>query len=211
MDGYLSEFLTLACLHLLAVASPGPDFALVLRQSIVHGRTAALATSLGIGTGILVHVTYSLLGLGLLVKSSLLAFTIMKWMGALYLMWIGLQALRAPPRTGDGLDRAEGEPAPLSRRTAFVSGFITNATNIKATLFFISVFSVVVSPATPKWVLAGYGIWMAVTTAAWFTAVSLFFTQARVRRAFIRFGHWFDRTMGVVLLALGVRLALTRN
>ncbi|HRE04519.1 MAG TPA: LysE family transporter [Opitutaceae bacterium] len=207
----LEEFLTLSGLHLLAVASPGPDFALVLRQSIVYGRSTALATSLGIGSGIFLHVAYSLLGLGLMVQSSLFAFTVMKWIGAAYLMWIGFQALRAPPRRDEGMGEGEALRPALTRRSAYLSGFITNATNIKATLFFVSVFSVVVNPQTPRWIQAGYGVWMAVTTAIWFMAVSLFFTQLRIRRTFIRFGHWFDRAMGCVLLALGVRLALAHR
>jgi len=211
MSGYLAEFITLAGLHALAVASPGPDFALVLKQSIVHGRATALATSAGIGTGILLHVVSSLLGFALLVKSSLLAFTVMKMFGAAYLLWIGFHAIRARARTDEVI--AEQDPArPVpTRRAAFVAGFTTNATNVKATLFFISVFSVVISPQTPRWVQAGYGAWMALTTAGWFMLVSLFFTQPRIRRAFTRFGHWFERTMGVVLIALGVRLALTQQ
>ena len=87
------EFGQIVLAHALAVASPGPDFALVLRQSLVHGRKTAIATSFGIGAGILVHVTYSLLGVGLLLKSSPLAFTFLKFVGAAYLGWLGIQAL----------------------------------------------------------------------------------------------------------------------
>ncbi len=76
------EFSQVALAHLLAVASPGPDFALVLRQSLTHGRRTALWTSLGIGTAILLHVTYSLLGLGLLIRSSALWFGVVKYAGA---------------------------------------------------------------------------------------------------------------------------------
>jgi len=211
MSGYLAEFITLAGLHALAVASPGPDFALVLKQSIVHGRATALATSAGVGTGIILHVLYSLLGFGLLVKSSLMAFTVMKMLGAAYLLWIGFHAIRAQARKYEVFaERDSARPVP-TRRAAFVTGFMTNATNVKATLFFISVFSVVISPQTPRSVQAGYGAWMALTTAGWFMLVSLFLTQPRIRRAFTRFGHWFERTMGVVLIALGVRLALARQ
>jgi hypothetical protein len=95
MAPYWSEFFLVALAHLIAVISPGPDFAMVLRQSITFGRRTAVWTSVGIGTGILVHVTYSLLGIGLLVRSSVLAFNILKWLGALYLAWIGLKALRS--------------------------------------------------------------------------------------------------------------------
>ena len=207
MPDYTAQFLTICGLHLLAVASPGPDFAMVLRQSITHGRPAALWTSLGIGSGILLHTAYSLLGIGLLVKSSLLAFTLMKVAAALYLAWIGIKALRAKPVSPERIQAMSTTASPPTRRAAFAVGFMTNALNPKATLFFLSVFSVIIDPRTPRLVLVGYGLWMAVMTAIWFSLVALFFTQEPVRRAFNRLGHWFERAMGAVLLALGIRLA----
>ena len=212
MTHYWSEFLLVALAHLVAVASPGPDFAMVLRQSITFGRRTAIWTSVGIGTGIFLHVAYSLLGIGLLVRSSVLAFNILKWLGAAYLAWIGQKALRAKPfapaAAGTGSSMAIGAPRPPDRRAAFVTGFLTNALNPKATLFFVSLFSVVINPRTPVLIQSAYGVWMALATMGWFTLVSLFFSQERVRAAFLRCGHWFERAMGVILLALGVRLAL---
>jgi RhtB (resistance to homoserine/threonine) family protein len=209
---YWSEFFLVALAHLVAVASPGPDFAMVLRQSITHGRRPAIWTSVGIGTGIFLHVAYSLLGIGLLVRSSVLAFNILKWLGAIYLAWVGAKALRAKPfkngaATG-GAAPANGQPETPGRGAAFVTGFLTNALNPKATLFFVALFSVVINPRTPVPIQAAYGVWMALATMGWFTLVALFFSQDRVRTAFLRCGHWFERTMGVILLALGVRLAL---
>ena len=211
MTTYWSEFLIVALAHLVAVASPGPDFAMVLRQSITHGRRPAVWTSVGIGTGIFLHVAYSLLGIGLLVRSSVLAFIILKWLGAGYLAWIGQKALRAKPFANGEAPKATaagGAPATPGRRAAFVTGFLTNALNPKATLFFVALFSVVINPRTPVLIQTGYGVWMALATMGWFTLVSLFFSQKRVRATFLRCGHWFERTMGVILLALGVRLAL---
>lgn len=207
MIDYTAQFLTICSLHLLAVASPGPDFAIVVRQSITHGRPVALWTSVGIGTGILVHTAYSLLGIGLLVKSSVLAFTVMKFAAAGYLAWIGFKALRARPVSPEATQNSTTAEVRPTSRSAFMMGFVTNALNPKATLFFLSVFSVVVDPATPRWIQAGYGVWMSVMTAVWFSLVSVFFTQARVRQKFLRMGHWFERTMGALLILLGVRLA----
>jgi RhtB (resistance to homoserine/threonine) family protein len=204
---YWQEFLLVAGAHLLAVASPGPDFAVVLRQSITHGQTAAIWTSVGVGMGIFLHVTYSLLGIGLLVQSSLLAFNALKIAGALYLAWIGVQALRARPASVQANGTADPRPPP-QRRAAFVTGFLTNALNPKATLFFVALFSVVIDPRTPRLVQAGYGLWMALATMGWFVLVSLVFTRADVRAAFLRRGHWFERVMGVLLLGLAARLAL---
>jgi len=206
------EFGKVALAHLLAVASPGPDFALVLRQSLAHGRRTALWTSLGVGSAIFLHVGYSLLGLGWLIRSSELWFAVVKSAGAAYIAWLGVQSIRAKPRgEANNPDRgveADSDARPTTR-AAFATGFLTNALNPKATLFFLSLFALIVSPQTPRWVQAGYGLWMAVTTVLWFSAVSVVFTRDDVRRKFLRQGHWIDRLLGVVFLGLAVRLAFT--
>jgi RhtB (resistance to homoserine/threonine) family protein len=207
MHDYWGELSQVALAHLLAVASPGPDFALVLRQSLVHGRRTALWTSVGIGTGIVLQVTYSLLGLGLLIRGSELWFNGVKYAGAAYIAWLGVQALRAKPRVAATLTAEGGAEVP-STHGAFVTGFLTNALNPKATLFFISLFALVVSSQTPKLIQAGYGLWMSLATMGWFSLVSVFFTRDDVRRGYLRHGHWLDRALGVVFLAFAGSLVL---
>jgi RhtB (resistance to homoserine/threonine) family protein len=208
MHDYWLEFAKVAVAHLLAVASPGPDFAVVVRQSLAHGRRTAIWTSLGVGTGILLHVTYSLLGLGLLIRGSVLWFEVVKYAGAAYLAWLGVQALRTPRHAtaiaGNGAQAAE---APSSHG-AFATGFLTNALNPKATLFFLALFVTVIRPSTPRLVQTGYGLWMVLATAAWFSLVSVVFTRDAVRRRFLRHGHWIDRALGVVFLGFAASLAL---
>ncbi len=207
---YWGEFLTVIAVHLLAVASPGPDFAMVLRQSLVAGRKAAIWTSIGIGSGILVHVVYTILGLGLIISQSIQLFNLIKLVGAAYLVYIGWKSLRAVPNQDTVLENAVSqETYPVSR--ALRIGFLTNALNPKATLFFLSLFSVIIKPETPPLVQAGYGFYMSVATAIWFCGLSLVLTQQRVRQGFSRFGHWAERAMGGVLIALGIKLALTER
>ena len=168
MHDYALEFSKVALAHLLAVASPGPDFAIVLRQSLLHGRRTATWTSLGVGAAITLHVAYSLLGLGLLLQRSPLVFAVVKYSGAAYLAWIGVQALRSGPRatlTPEGVPVAA--PAPTAR-AAWLTGFLTNALNPKATLFFVALFVTVINPATPVFIQAGYGAWMVAVTTGWF-------------------------------------------
>ena len=210
MDEYGVEFSKVALAHLLAVVSPGPDFAVVLRQSLTHGRRTAIWTSVGVGTAILLHVGYSLLGLGLLIQSSEVWFALVKYAGAGYIAWLGLQSLRVKPRTESEVFAGRGEAGAVglpTSRAAFVTGFVTNALNPKATLFFVSLFVMVVSPQTPKLVQLGYGVWMALGTMAWFSLVAVFFTREDVRRGFLRLGHWIDRVLGVVFLTLAGSLA----
>jgi RhtB (resistance to homoserine/threonine) family protein len=205
--GYWSEFLTVVIVHLLAVVSPGPDFAMVLRQSLVAGRKAALWTSVGIGAGILVHVVYTLLGIGLIISQSIQLFNLIKLAGAVYLLFIGWKSLRAQRNSSPELYRQQAQQDyPISQ--ALRIGFLTNALNPKATLFFLSLFSVIIKPDTPQTIQALYGIYMSIATGLWFCGLSLVLTQQRVRSGFNRFGHWAERLMGAVLIALGVRLAL---
>ncbi|WP_406609341.1 LysE family transporter [Agarivorans sp. JK6] len=201
---YWAEFLTVVVVHLLAVASPGPDLAVVLKNSISLGRRAAIFTSLGVGCGIMVHVIYSVLGIGLIISQSIWLFNVIKWLGAAYLIWIGIQGLRAKRR--DAADIEVDTGLRLSDKSAFLSGFMTNGLNPKATLFFLSLFTVVISPTTPMLVQLGYGLYMVFATALWFAMISWLFSTARVRRKFLQVGHWFDRSMGFVLVSLGIRL-----
>jgi RhtB (resistance to homoserine/threonine) family protein len=207
---YWAEFFTVALIHLLAVASPGPDFAVVVRESVAHGRKAGTYTAMGVGTAIFLHVGYSLLGIGLIVSQSIVLFNALKWAAAAYLLYIGIKALRAKPASASNapVNVTAGE---RTAKGAFVSGFVTNGLNPKATLFFLSLFTVVINPHTPLWVQAGYGVYLAVATGLWFCMVARLFSQERVRAGFARMGHWFDRAMGGVLVALGLKLALTEG
>lgn len=201
---YWMEFLTVALVHLLAVASPGPDFAVVVRESVARGQRSGSWTAIGVGAGILLHVGYSLLGIGLIVSQSIMLFNLFKWLAAAYLIYLGIQALRAPPAA---LELPAETRAPRSHRHAFTVGFVTNGLNPKATLFFLSLFTVVIDPHTPLAVQAGYGLYLALATGVWFCLVAWLFSRERVRAGFARMGHWFDRVTGAVLIGLGIRLA----
>ncbi len=208
MHDYALEFSKVALAHLLAVASPGPDFAIVLRQSLRHGRRTATWTSLGVGAAITLHVMYSLLGLGLLLQRSPLVFSVVKYAGAAYLATIGLQALRSGPRATLSPEGGQlATPTPTAR-AAWLTGFLTNALNPKATLFFVALFVTVINPATPIFIQASYGAWMVAVTTGWFCLVSTVFTRESVRANFLRHGHWVDRGLGAVFIVFAASLAL---
>lgn len=202
---YLDEFLLIAISHFFAVASPGPDFALVLKQSIQKGRNNALVTSAGIATGILVHVSYCVLGVAIVISQSPTVFAALKYLAAAYLAYIGVMALRAKPAD----QQAQQVPSNTQAESmvkAFSRGFLVNALNPKATLFFLSLFTLVISVETPITVQVGYGLYMAVATLVWFSFLSIVLSRSKVRAFFLRAGHWFDRGIGVVLIGLAIRV-----
>ncbi|MEK1888124.1 MAG: LysE family transporter [Phyllobacterium sp.] len=206
MPHYFYELLGLMAVFSIMAISPGADFALVVRQSIVHGRRAAIITSFGIGASLLFHISYTVLGLGLIVSKSLLLFSLIKWAGAAYLLYLGVKALRAPKPDASS-EFTEREPAKLSAVRCFLMGFVTNALNPKAVLFFLSLFSALVSHETPILIQAGYGVVMSAALISWFIAVSVFFTMQSVRERFVAWGQWLNRVTGLVFIGLGIKLA----
>ncbi|MDP2562462.1 LysE family translocator [Psychrobium sp. 1_MG-2023] len=208
---FFSQFAVLATAHFLAVASPGPDLAVVLKQSVSYGRRHALVTSVGIGLAILVHVSYSVLGIGLLIKQSELLFSLLKYLCAGYLTYIGIQALRAKPSAPQTRETNADASLPAQPITkAFGLGFITNVLNPKATLFFLSVFSVVLSAQTPMTWMAGYAVYLSLATMAWFCMISVVLSRHSIRQRFLASGYIFDRVMGVILILLGVNVAFSQ-
>src|SRR6218665_2218251 len=208
MSNYLMELATLMAIFSFAIVSPGADLAMVMRQSLVHGRRAAIFTSFGVGTSLMFHVTYTILGLGLIISKSILLFNIVKWLGVAYLIYIGVESLRAG-KMSLAIKEGPAEKA-QSAVKAFGLGFAANALNPKPVFFFLSIFSTVVSLETPVAVKFGYGLVMASCLIAWFVGVSFFLTTPKMRAAFERAGQWIDRTSGLVFIALGLKLAVQR-
>ncbi|OUR62100.1 lysine transporter LysE [Colwellia sp. 39_35_sub15_T18] len=219
---YTEQFFLIAAVHLLAVASPGPDFAIILKQSIRYDRRTAIMTSFGIATGILLHVTYSLVGIGLIIASDERLFTALKYIAAsyfCYIAWHGLRAKKPDDSSGelrgsnndnnsDNNNDSNHEQVPSTKR-AFFTGFLVNGLNVKATLFFVSLFSVVIAPTTPFAIKLSYGLYMTVATAIWFVCLSYLLTHHRVRYYLQIKGYLLDRVMGAVLLLLAIQLVLS--
>jgi threonine/homoserine/homoserine lactone efflux protein len=208
MSLYWADFLKIALAHWLAMASPGPDFAIVLKQSLRSGRKTGVWTAWGVASAICLHITYSLFGLGLLLRSSPAVFMAVKFAGAGYLGWIGVKALRAKPGVECETLPRSATFEPCFGWGAWRVGFFTNALNPKVTLFFVAIFAALVRPGTPLGVRLFYGGWISLTTGLWFTLVAFVFARESVRRRFLRYGFWIDRAMGAVFLIFAALLAL---
>lgn len=195
----------------LAIISPGPDFAIVVKNALAHGRRAGLWTAAGISAGLSVHVAYTVLGLGLIISQSIIAFTIVKWLGAGYLLWLGWHALRSKPIVLESAPEITIEGRPLSGREAFISGFVTNVLNPKTTLFFLALFTQILQPDTVLVAKLVYGLTIMVMALVVFSAIAMGFSRGNVRRVYRRIAHWIDRALGVAFVALGIKLAFTRQ
>ena len=197
------EFLTVAILHLFAVASPGPDFALVMRQSLRYNRKVAIWTSLGIGVGILFHSLLAITGLLLLITSNELFSTILKIIGSFYLLYLGVNSILG----SKGLGNIEQENTNIDKFNGFLAGLITNVTNIKAILFFITVFSVVIGTGNTLYLLL-YGAYMALATFIWFSIISYLFTSEGFKNKFSSFLGLFEKVIGFVLILLSLQILI---
>ena len=153
----MSEFLSIIIIHFLAVIAPGPEVILVTKDSLSQGRSYAVWLSIGIGSGTLLHVGYSLLGIGLIISQSTLLFSIIKILGALYLIYLGILSLKAQPVQLDNLTTTTADSTKFSIPQVLLKGFMTSALNPKATLFFFSIFTVLISPETALITKIGYG------------------------------------------------------
>jgi RhtB (resistance to homoserine/threonine) family protein len=206
------EFLALFGVFVLAAIAPGADFASVVRESISFGRRAGIFCAIGVGSAIMVHVAYTVTGVGLIIAQSVVIFTIVKWCGAAYLAYLGIRSLMAGRSAPSS--EAETYAAPVAQERAaaksYTVGFLTNLLNPKATLFFVSLFATIISRETPIATQFAYGAALSVFLALWFSVVAVFFTTRSMRAAFERMGHWINRVTGLVFIALGVRIALQR-
>lgn len=193
-----------AAAHALAVMSPGPDLAIVTRQTLAHGRGAGLRTALGVACGIGVHIAYAMFGLAWAIHHYPPLLTGLRYVGALLLLWIGWGALRAKPASG---------PVPLVAGTRvaardFGIGFLTNALNVKAMLFFVALCSAVITTGASVQLRLALGAWMIFATGLWFSFVAWTLGHPRVRARLQAYGHWIDRVMGAILLLLGSAMLL---
>ncbi|MDD2341631.1 MAG: LysE family transporter [Tolumonas sp.] len=203
-------FITLTVIHLLAAASPGPDFALVSRQTLLQGRRAGLWVSLGIALGLGIHIAYSAAGLATLIAHSTMWMNAIKLIGGSYLLYLGYQGIRAKAQSGI----IANEPAVIMDVAAHHlvgKGFLCNALNPKAPIYFLSLFTIVLSPNLPASTLVIYGVWIMLLQLFWFSLITLFFSQPTIRRRFLAISHWIDRVFGIAMVGLGLKVLLSKS
>ncbi|MEZ8824569.1 LysE family translocator [Vibrio sp. 10N.261.55.A7] len=205
----LQGLLLITSIHLLAAASPGPDFVLVSQQTLSNGKKAGIMCSIGIALGLSIHITYSAFGLATVIANSSSALWVIKILGGGYLIYLGIKGLKAKAATTSVEETVT--PKRYSAKKSIGVGFLCNALNPKAPIYFVSLFTVVLSPDMPLYQIAIYGAWIMLIQFAWFALVVGILSRPAINLRFKQSGHWIDRVLGGAMIMLGIKVIATRT
>lgn len=200
----MGELIAVILITLLAVVSPGADFAIVTKNSYLYGRKIGVLTSLGISLGVLIHVSYTLIAVSFVMAYTPQILNIVKYIGAIYLIYIGYKTFVQKPITDTSVISV------INPFQAIKYGFFTNALNPKTTLFVISTFTQIVSTTTPKIILISYGIFMSFAHFLWFSLVALLFSSIVLRQKMLARQVQINRVIGSILCVLGILLLFAK-
>ena len=202
----MQEFGLVLAITVLAVISPGGDFAMVTRNSYLHGRMAGISTAIGIALAIWLHVAYSILGVGLLLQTSPVLLQMVKTIGALYLLYIAWQTWQHPVASPALQNQASNQFTPWQ---ALKTGLISNAFNPKTTLFVLSLYSQVIGMNTSMSTLLVYGVLISLAHLLWFAVVAFALSQAKIRQYLLAKQQAVNKMIACVLMLLVGLLLLT--
>ena len=199
---------------LLLNLTPGPDVLYIVSNALRAGARAGVVAGLGITAGCFVHVFAAAVGVGALLAASATAFTVLKWAGAVYLLWVGVRLLfaRAPSEAVDLRSLAGTQPS-ASLAAVFRGGFFTNVLNPKVAIFFLAFVPQFIAPGTEHkalaFVLLGtlFNVNSIAVNSAWALAAAWMARHGAAQRGM----HWLDRAAGAMFVAFGLKLALTEN
>jgi RhtB (resistance to homoserine/threonine) family protein len=213
MTSFLEGWMTVFVVSTLGMISPGPNFAITIKNSLLHSRLAGMWTAVGVAVGNLVHVVFSLLGIAVIVSQSILLFNTLKWFGVAYLAYIGLKSLLAKREDVEEVmqSRSRHDVQEMSSSQALWVSLWVSLLNPKVTLFYLVLFTQVVEPQTPLLFRIVYGLTAAVLSFVWYALVALAVSHRAVRNRFRAVAHWVERATGAFLIAVGARLAFSRT
>lgn len=195
---------TVAIVSLLAAVSPGPDFFIVLKNSLVYSRRNGLYTALGVCIALIAHLSYTIVGIGVVLAESPFIYSLIKYAGAGYLLFIGTKSVLSSSQ--EATLKLTKAPEEISASKSFMQGFLTNLLNPKCALFFISLFSQFISPESSSLQKLAYAAINWSVCAIWFTLLVYLVTTRALHEKLQRFRLLIDRIMGAALLFLGAKL-----
>jgi RhtB (resistance to homoserine/threonine) family protein len=212
MDYDMAEytgFLEIAIISFLAAVSPGPDFCIVLKNSLVHSRKSGVLTAVGVCLALIIHLIYTLFGIGLLIVESPSLYSLIKYLGAAYLFYIGLKGIISSfnqPISNQVNYKTSYDQ--ISSYKALSQGFFTNLFNPKAAIFFVSLFSQFIDPKTSIAMQFEFALVNWFITLGWFIFLVYIVTIKQVVEMVHQFNRYVDRFMGCALMLLGFKLLI---
>jgi len=207
----LTLFLMVAMVHMIALASPGPDFFFVSQTAASRSRKEAMMGGIGITLGVAVWAAVALMGLHLILQKMAWLHQIITVGGGLYLCWMGWQLLKsARSKKQDGGAETDVAVALPARGRTFMRGLLTNLSNPKAVVYFGSVFSMFVGDSVSGGERSAIFLLIVIETLAWFSLVAMVFALPKMRRGYQRLAKWIDGVAGVVFAGFGIALIVNR-
>ncbi|EOW6743892.1 LysE family transporter [Cronobacter dublinensis] len=203
----LETTLFVATIAALGMLSPGPDFFLVIKNAARYPRSAAMMTAAGVIAGVITHMTYCVAGIAVVITTTPWLFGALKYVGAAYLVWLGVNALLARGTTSLALDGVAQESTSLKK--AFLQGYLCNLLNPKATLFFLAMFTQVLNVNSGMIEKLWYAGIIVALTLVWWPLLVWLIQSAPVRRGLTKAQKVIDKLLGGMLLALGIKVALS--
>tara|TARA_R110002033_G_scaffold15894_3_gene44611 strand:- start:4456 stop:5130 length:675 start_codon:yes stop_codon:yes gene_type:complete len=224
MDVYLlGIFVTVAIAHFLALLSPGPDFVLVVKSAIRNEGKNAIGVALGIASANALYIGLCLIGVGSILAASVTVMIVLKVIGGVFLIYLALQALqalqalRASKSSYNNLDMAEHANSKTVKATffkEFITGFMSGILNPKNLLFYLSLFTVVLTPEVGFAFKLGLAIWMTSVVFLWDLSIIFLLSRPTVRTKFTKLAYYIDKVTGAILGLIGfaiVKSALTKQ
>jgi len=205
--GSLILISTILAIHVFAWFTPGPLFVLIVRNSLVYSRKSGIWTAVGVAIGNFIHISYSVMGIALIILASPVAFNVIKFLGVGYLTYLGIKTFFIKVETQKA-DTTSDEHKDISPFKAAKIGFLTNILSPQASLFFASIFATVMASGSPFWVVIFLWIAMPLNSFVMATILSTFFTQKRIRAFYGRYQHIANKLLGAALLAFAVMIAI---
>lgn len=207
----IENFITFMVTALFFIMTPGMDTIFVLNKSIGQGRKSGVYATLGVNTGVLTHTFLAALGLSVLLVKSAFAFSMIKYAGAIYLIYLGFMKLK---NKEDFSNLSLESPKQQKTKSDFWSGFLTNTLNPKVALFFLAFFPQFIHPTQIEnpvpFVLLGFSY--AIIGMGWFLSLTLFasvFSTKIINNP--KIGLWLNKVSGLVFIVMGIKIALTKN
>lgn len=206
----MTGLIAISFIIMLAAISPGPDFAMVVKNTLLYGRKAGVFTAFGVSSSLLIHSSYCVLGLAIIITQSLLLFSIIKYIGAAYLIYIGIKSLLTKRKDAQKEEQKDTVVV-LNGFQLFSQGLLCNLLNPKAIMFILAFFTLIINPSTSWLAQLGFGIEIALIHLIWFSGLAIVITHQRVKANLTKLQHYIVKVMGAVLIGFGAHIAFLRQ